>query len=157
MLLIAGKCGDASIESELSALEKQCERITCRFSLIPENEMQFHLNACDLAVFPYRDILNSGSAILALSFDRPVLVPAKGAMAELRELVGAEWVMTYDGELTGDVLREALQWATETPRPARCDLAALDWNTIADQTFAAYRAVACCKSVEENLPEEVLA
>ncbi len=140
-LLIAGKPAEAALASELTLLADGCANVACRFGQIAEDDMQFPLNACDLAVFPYREILNSGSAILALSFDRPVLVPAKGAMAELREQIGADWVRTYEGELTGAVLREALRWALETPRPTRCDLKRLDWETIAAQTLAAYQSL----------------
>ena len=139
-LLIAGKASDRDAEQKLRAFAEKAANVVCRFGLIPEDEMQNYLNACDLAVFPYRDILNSGSAILALSFDRPVLVPAKGAMGELRELIGSEWVMTYEGDLTGAVLRKALQWAGEQRRE-RCDLSALAWDVIGGQTHAAFREV----------------
>ena len=151
-LLIAGKSADAALTSELTALAGSHGDIVCRVGHIAEDEMQFPINACDLAVFPYREILNSGSAILALSFDRPVLVPAKGAMAELRELIGADWVMTYEGDLTGAVLREAANWAVETPRPVRCNLAPLAWETIAAQTLAAYEAVSDPNPVLPYLP-----
>ena len=140
-LLIAGKPGDAELAAELSGLAAGHRNVVCRFGHIADDAMQFALNACDLAVFPYREILNSGSAILALSFDRPVLVPSKGAMGELRDHVGPEWVMTYDGDLTGEVLQKALRWAAETSRPAPCDLTLLDWETIAAQTLAAYHGV----------------
>jgi glycosyltransferase involved in cell wall biosynthesis len=157
-LLIAGKPEDAALASKLTLLADGCADVLFRFGQIAEDDMQFELNACDLAVFPYRDILNSGSAILALSFSRPVLVPAKGAMAELRDLIGADWVMTYDGELTGDVLGVAVRWALNTARPASCNLAPLAWETIAAQTLAAYQAVAdsepvlSCRDLAPSLP-----
>ena len=141
-LLIAGKPGDAALAAELAALADGHPDVALRFGHIADDEMQVMLNACDLAVFPYREILNSGSAILALSFDRPVLVPAKGAMAELRNLVGPEWVMTYEGELDGAILGHALRWATGTARHATCNLNGLDWETVAAQTLAAYQSLA---------------
>ena len=141
-LLIAGKPGDAALAAELAALAAGHPDVALRFGHIADDEMQVMLNACDLAVIPYREILNSGSAILALSFNRPVLVPAKGAMAELRNLVGPEWVMTYEGELDGTVLRNALRWATGTARHTTCNLNGLGWGTIAAQTLAAYQSVA---------------
>ena len=140
-LLIAGKPGDAALADELTALAGSHPKVVLRFGHIADDEMQVVLNACDLTVFPYREILNSGSAILALSFNRPVLVPAKGAMAELRGLVGPEWVMTYEGELDAKTLRAALHWATETPRHGTCDLTAINWESVAAQTLAAYRSV----------------
>ena len=52
-------------------------------------------SAADLVVLPFSDIMHSGSAILALSFNKPVLVPARGALPELQTRVGAAWVQTY--------------------------------------------------------------
>ena len=141
-LVIAGRPGDPAIEAQLRAAAQSHPRILCHFGLIPDDRMHLYLNACDLAVFPYRDILNSGSAILALSFDRPALVPARGAMGELRDLAGPDWVYTYKGNLTGSILSAALDKATAAPRPAQCDLSALSWETIAVRTLRAYRAAA---------------
>ena len=141
-LLIAGRPGDAALAADLASLAAGRPDVALRFGHIADDEMQVMLNACDLAVFPYREILNSGSAILALSFHRPVLVPAKGAMAELRNLVGPEWVMTYEGELDGTVLRNALRWATDAARHTTCNLNGLGWETVAAQTLAAYQSVA---------------
>jgi glycosyltransferase involved in cell wall biosynthesis len=142
VLLIAGRPGDAGIEAGLRAAACGHERIQFHFGLIPDDRMHLYLNACDLAVFPYRDILNSGSAILALSFDRPALVPARGAMAELRQAAGAHWVYTYDGDLTGPILADALRRASAPGRPAECDLSALSWAAVAAGTHAAYQAAA---------------
>jgi len=143
VLLIAGRPADAAIEAELcaaaeNAAEKNHPRILFHFGLIPDERMHLYLNACDIAVFPYRDILNSGSAILALSFNRPALVPARGAMAELRGLAGPDWVFTYEGTLTGPILSNALAHATAPSRPAECALSALGWDTIASATLNAY-------------------
>jgi len=140
VLVIAGRPGDAGIEAELRAAAGDHPRIQFHFGLIPDDQMHLYLNACDLAVFPYRDILNSGSAILALSFDRPALVPERGAMAELRQAAGADWIYTFDGELTGPILAAALREAVDTARPAGCDLATLSWPSVAAGTHAAYRA-----------------
>jgi hypothetical protein len=60
-------------------------------------------------------------------------------MGELQGVVGADWVRTYDGALTREVLREALAWAERsTGRP---NLDRLDWTAIARQTLELYRTV----------------
>jgi beta-1,4-mannosyltransferase len=106
-----------------------------------ENGSARPLRAADLVVLPYREILNSGSAILALSFARPVLVPAQGAMTELQRDMGREWVRTYPGELRPRTLADALHWARQTPRdPARL-FPNMSWETIARQTLRAYLAI----------------
>ena len=107
---------------------------------VPDEDVQRYLRAADLVVLPFSDITNSGSALLALSFDRPVLVPRLGAMGELQALLGPEWVHTYEGDLTPAILDEAIAWARR-PRPARADLSSLEWGAIAEQTLAFYRAV----------------
>jgi glycosyltransferase involved in cell wall biosynthesis len=141
LLLIAGRPGDSAIEAELRGLANADPRILCHFGLIPDDRMQVYLNACDLTVFPYREILNSGSAILALSFNRPALVPARGAMAELRQLAGPDWVYTYEeNPLTGAILSRALARAVTASRPAECDLSSLSWQSVAAGTFATYCA-----------------
>jgi glycosyltransferase involved in cell wall biosynthesis len=141
LLLIAGRSGGEAIEAELRNLAQRHPRILFHFGLIPDNLMHLYLNASDLTVFPYRDILNSGSAILALSFNKPALVPGRGAMAELRDLAGPAWVYTYEGELNGAILSAALGRATAATQPDQCDLSALSWQAIASGTLAAYRAL----------------
>lgn len=135
-------CGRLSkrvdMEAELRQAAADDPRIHLLLQFIPDDDVQIYFAAADLLVFPYRDILNSGSALLGLSFDRPVLVPNRGAMRELQQAVGADWVRIYDGELAPHILREALAWATTTARPARAPLDAFDWPVIARQTIDAF-------------------
>jgi beta-1,4-mannosyltransferase len=120
-------------------------RIRLETRFIADEDVQLFLNAADLLVFPYRDILNSGSALLGLSFDRPVLVPKLGAMGELQQAIGADWVRTYEGELNAAVLASALEWATTAAR-ATAPLAAFGWEAIARQTLAAFAEIAGVRS-----------
>ena len=48
------------------------------------------------------------AALLALSLDRPVLVPANPVNDRLAEEVGPVWVQRYAGALTAEVLTSAL-------------------------------------------------
>lgn len=47
------------------------------------SEFQTYLNAADCAVLPFVDVLTSGSAILALSFGLPLILPRLGCLPEL--------------------------------------------------------------------------
>ncbi|ASJ07624.1 glycosyltransferase [Thermococcus pacificus] len=140
-LVIAGKPVDRELTNQLFKLVKSDSRIMFHPKFIPSEEIQVYLNSADLVVLPYSEILNSGSALLALSFDRPVLAPAKGSMIELRDSVGKEWVMLYTGELTGDTLSNALEWAILEKRPARAPLDRFSWDNIARETLKAYKKV----------------
>lgn len=140
-LLLAGKPAGRELADELLQAAHGDPRVRLALGFVPDDEVQVYLRAADLVVLPYRAILNSGSALLALSFDRPILVPGHGAMTELGRGAGREWVRIYDGELTPAVLQDALTWALETPRDLAAPLRGLSWETIARQTLAAYRTI----------------
>ena len=108
---------------------------------IEAEEIQIYLTAADLVVLPYAEILNSGSAILGLSFDRPILVPDMGALPELRQSVGREWVQTYRGDIDARTLKEAVAWVKSCRRAPKAPLHEFEWKPIGEQTLAAYRAV----------------
>jgi glycosyltransferase involved in cell wall biosynthesis len=140
VLLVAGAPQPRAVADEVRAAAGDDPRIRLALGHVPDDGVQEYLRAADLVVLPFRDITNSASALLALSFDCPVLVPALGAMGELRDLAGADWVRTYQGELTPALLEAALAWA-RGPRDRRSpDLGALGWARIAERTLALYRA-----------------
>lgn len=140
ILLVAGAPLTPALANEVRRAAGADPRVRLALEHIPHDRVQQYLRAADLVVLPFRDITNSASALLALSFDRPVLVPALGAMGELQALVGAEWLCTYDGDLTVEVVAQALDWAVRRPSGAP-RLEELEWPDIARRTLAAYRAV----------------
>ena len=85
--------------------------------------------------------MNSGAALLSLSFDCPVLAPNQGSLAELADCVGTAWLQLYDGELTADILRDAVQWGVLDHRPDRAPLEELSAEAISSKTVMAYQAL----------------
>jgi glycosyltransferase involved in cell wall biosynthesis len=140
-LLIAGKpWPPAEHVAKLKAHAQQDNRIRVIAEHIPDDQIQIHLNVADVIVLPFASILTSSSVILALSFGRPVVVPAMGC---LPELVTRDVGLLYEPNNT-----ESLACALTECR--RLDLAgmgqsALDrartfsWQEMADQTLEAYR------------------
>ncbi|HME13171.1 MAG TPA: hypothetical protein VKF79_09945 [Candidatus Acidoferrum sp.] len=141
VLLVAGRPVSESLAVELRKQSAGDVRIRLHLQSIPNERVQYFFRCADLVTLPYRDILNSGTALLALSFNRPVLVPGRGAMSELRAGIGADWVRTYPGELDAEELQRALQWSVETPRPPEAPLSSLEWPKIAEQTLQAYTEI----------------
>ena len=152
VLLVAGRSRSQPADDLLRAAAAGDPRIRLDLRLIPEDEMQLFLNAGDLVVLPYRDVLNSGAALLALSFNKPVLAPDSGALPELREQVGPAWLKLYRGTLTADSLDTALQWASGTPRPATAPLEFAGWSEVARATIAAYRCVLAGRDPRQKNP-----
>lgn len=140
VLLIAGRVWDAGVERDIRARAGAAPNVRLHLRWIAFEDTERYFNACDLVVLPYRRILNSGTAMLALAFERPVLVPDRGTMAELAERFGADWVRVYEGDLDASGLRAALAWATGTTRRPP-DLDGLDWPRLARETRLIYDAM----------------
>ena len=136
-LCISGKCAEPELGAELeaAALATSAVRLDLRF--LPDAELEQALDAADVLVLPYRDILNSGSALHALSRNRPVIAPRLGSLAELQAQVGERWLWLYDGDLDAATLSDAIRWVRETERDAAPDLSANSWDRIG-AAFAQY-------------------
>jgi beta-1,4-mannosyltransferase len=141
VLVIVGSPSSAALGSAIRALAKDDPRIRLCLSFVSDEEVQTYMRATDLVALPFTEILNSSSAIMALSFDRPVLVPIMGSLGELRDTVGPEWVRLYSGTLTSEELSGALHWATQEGRSAGARLTALDWRVLGERTARAYRTI----------------
>ncbi|MDX6511630.1 MAG: beta,4-mannosyltransferase [Gaiellaceae bacterium] len=140
VLLVAGQPFPPTLARELAAAAGGDERVRLDLESIAAERVQLYFNAADLVVLPYTRVLNSGAALLALSFDRPLLLPDTPVFRELQASVGESWVRTYDGDLTSADLVAALAWAREVPRRERAPLDAYEPRLLAEATFAAYRA-----------------
>jgi glycosyltransferase involved in cell wall biosynthesis len=140
-LVIAGKSHSDDLLRQIWQEGINNPRIRLSLGHVPKDKVSTYFGAADLVALPYREILNSGTALLALSLNRPVLVPLRGAMGELAQEVGLEWVRPFPAELTASTLQEALAWALETPRAPEAPLEHFDWNSLAQRTLAAYEAV----------------
>lgn len=140
MLVLAGEPRSAALREEIERALQADPRLRGSLRFIPPEDIQYYLRAADLTVLPYREILNSGAALLTLSFDCPVLVPEKGALRGLRAEVGADWIRLFRGELGPTVLADALRWAGQR-RARQPDLTAYDWAGIAQAALRAYETV----------------
>jgi len=106
---------------------------------VPDAEVQVFLNAADLLVLPYRSVLTSGAAMLALSFGRGIVAPRLGCLPEL-ERSGA--ALLYDpaepGELAAALARGLELDTAAVGERARRFARTLSWDTIARRHLAAY-------------------
>jgi glycosyltransferase involved in cell wall biosynthesis len=140
-LLIAGMAISKAIITEVEQAAALDSNVKFFPGFVDQGDVQTFLRASDLVILPYIEIQNSGSAILALSFDRPVLVPAQGALVELSELVGPEWVRLYEGEVSPEIIRSAVEWVKvrQIKPGSRSPIDALGWERIAELTIQAFK------------------
>jgi beta-1,4-mannosyltransferase len=115
ILLIAGQFQSqdylATIRTHLSGLPELARRFFPRF--LTNEELPAFVLACDAIVAPYREILTSGSALLALSFGLPIVAPCLGG---LRDLIDERFGVLYDPAVRG-----AFAHALTTVRERRYD------------------------------------
>ncbi|NJR59650.1 MAG: glycosyltransferase family 4 protein [Cyanobacteria bacterium CRU_2_1] len=142
VLLIAGSCKDDQLAEEIQQAARSDSRVLLKLEFIPDEDIQLYMNACDWVVLPYQKILNSGSALLALSFSRPVIVPQKGALTELIEDSKQGFCYAEDGDLAKSIDR-----ALNTPVEQWKEMCAqaftlaeqLDWSRIGTLVYHVYQ------------------
>ena len=140
-LVVAGRPAsdaDARLLGELvSSLGD--ERVQLHPRYVPDDEVQVFFRACDLVVLPYRSVLTSGAAMLALSFGRPLIVPRLGC---LKELASQGCALDYEPEAPG-ALEEAIRIAARVDatllgQRARKTAEGLGWERIARAYMRVY-------------------
>lgn len=135
-LTVAGKCDDLALVHELAGVAASCDRVDLRFGFLDDADMERLIDQGDALLLPYSQILNSGSALMALSRYRPVIAPAIGSLPELRSQVGEGWMWLYDGALDAEKLREAIEWLRARRPSGPPNLKDHDWRHIGERAAA---------------------
>lgn len=110
-LWIVGNPGSDELEREIDTRASRRTDVTTVFDYIPGERIQYYMNAADVLVLPYRDILNSGTAYAGLTFGLPIVAPKIGCVPET---VAAENDLLYDSDRSNG-LRSALETVYEHP------------------------------------------
>jgi O-antigen/teichoic acid export membrane protein len=108
LLLIAGKPITADLRNEILAAARDDPRVVLHLHALSDSELVRCIAAADVVVLPYSGLLNSGMAMLALSFGRPILGPASGALIDLAKDFGSEWIQLYEDQLKAADLEAAM-------------------------------------------------
>lgn len=135
-LLIAGKPFTPELEADLAAQTGDDPRIVARLEFIPDADIPRLLLASDCAVLPFRDVLTSGSLILAMSFGLAAIAPRLGC---LPETVAEDGALLYDADVV-DGLANALQQALTADLAAmgaanRRRIEGISWESVAEATL----------------------
>jgi beta-1,4-mannosyltransferase len=141
VLYVVGNPNSEELEKRIRREAAQDGRVALEFEFVDARDVATYLSAADLVVLPYREVLNSGSALLALSCSRPVLVPDRGAMGELKAEFGDGWVRTFRGELDGVILESALEWALSGGKTVCAMPEKYNWEHIGAETVKFYERV----------------
>lgn len=138
-LTIVGQCLDSELRTKLVvAAEPVSERVSLRLERLPEDEVSSLLVSADVVVLPYRKITTSGTAMLALAYGRPLVIPDLKCLSHLSD----EAVLRFDGTVPSLASAiERLTYADESTLRAMSNAAykqasEISWKEIAAQTMA---------------------
>ena len=141
-LVIAGQAYNKEIAEEVLKKANDNRRIRVMLHLVPAQELQIYINASDVMVFPYRDILTSGSILLAMSFGKAIVAPMLGCIIDTLDYSGS---ILYD-PCEQDGILKAMRRATDLNGQLlhmgkhNLELARrLTWPQIAKATYEAYK------------------
>lgn len=139
-LTIAGQCHEPELLARLLGFAHRSDiSIVVGPGRLSEQRMTDLLAGADFVVLPFRKVTTSGSAILALSHARPLIVPDT---SDLMDLPG-DAVIHYDGSVSGLSATLADAAATDREKIAAMSSAAVEyayhvsWHEIAEQVTLA--------------------
>src|SRR5690606_28006942 len=87
-LRICGRPSDARMRQEVERACLRDPRISAQLTYLDDAALAHEVGLSELVVLPYRQMHNSGTLLLALSLERPVLAPWSEANAAIAEEVG---------------------------------------------------------------------
>lgn len=140
-LRFVGDVQDPTSRDEIREATRVDDRLSYRFGFVPDRDLALEITAAALCVFPYRELHSSGAVLVALSLDRPVLVPRTRTTESLLDEVGDSWVMIYD-HLDQSALDKALKWSNlDRTLQFRPSLHARSWQKVRERHSAVVRQV----------------
>lgn len=88
VIIIAGpvKKGNTELHERIQTVSMGNKRMKYIPEYIPEDHIPYFFNAADACILNYDDILTSAGAVMAISYQKPLIAPDLGCISELKEL-----------------------------------------------------------------------
>lgn len=120
-LIIAGSSKNCPEYGKfLGELARHDERITLYDRYVLDDEVQYFFRAADYTIYPYRQISNSGTIFLSLTFGIPIIVSDKGGVREVTDIEPETRILIE--ELTEENILNAIRQS----RKNGCDRAKME-------------------------------
>jgi len=145
ILVVAGRVHDPEFKRELEIRCKGQNAIMLHLGYVPDDKIQLYMAAADAVITPFRDVLTSGSLILALSFGKVIIAPRVGCVKDLEGEVAGYY---YDPEEPNGVMKALRDFALDLGnlevmgRRNRTIAEQQSWPAVAQMTKAVYEHVA---------------
>ncbi|MGL5074269.1 MAG: glycosyltransferase [Waterburya sp.] len=138
-LLIAGKFLDTAYEQKIAALITKTSNTILQANFISSDQIHLYFSAADVVILPFTQILTSGSLILAMSYNKPIIAPSQGGIPETLKEADS---LLYDPS-DRQALLKALITSTkidlqELSTKVKQASDRLNWDAIAQETAKLY-------------------
>lgn len=137
-LAVVGKPSSPAYIQVVKDAQVKDDRITSDLRFVDDDTLTDHIGQAELVVLPYTEMHNSGAMLLALSLNRPVLVPKGEVVDAISREVGPGWVLTFSGALTSKMIEQALSETRHVERTAEARMEQRDWVYTGEQHYQAY-------------------
>ncbi|MCJ0700461.1 hypothetical protein FRIG_04830 [Frigoribacterium faeni] len=137
-LRITGAPVPKSYGDDLLSLAADDDRISIELGRQADDALVDEIMKASLVALPYKQVYNSGAALLALTLDRPLVVTDSPTMRELGDEVGENWV-TRLTDWDSESLESAIQ--VDVAPDSSPDLDGRDWSSLSKQYAELYRSL----------------
>jgi glycosyltransferase involved in cell wall biosynthesis len=139
-LVIAGKCLDEGVKKKIISAQKK-HAIDFYNKFIPDEDVSMYFQASDAVCLPFKQVMSSSSALLAMGYGKPIIAPRLGVLRDLPE--GAGFLYS---PATAATLEESLHKLVAEDRQKLRNMGkvgkkytqTLSWDYIAKQTYQLY-------------------
>jgi beta-1,4-mannosyltransferase len=136
-LIIAGMADSQYLEEVKPLVENQ--NITIINKFIPDEEVQIYFVAADYVIIPYsKKVLNSGVCLLALSFNKPIILPETEEFLALREEFSPQVIHLYQSR---DQIPEIINTILNNKAHINCSFKGRSWEMIAKKHIGFYEKI----------------
>lgn len=136
-LILSGKVATKAYEEELLALIDNHPRIKVNFKFLSEQELVDTLAISDYVCLPFSDTLTSGSTILAMSFNKALILPQNASIFGCVPNDGVHYF--NDLNALSNIIENVDKKQAETMGKLNgCEAKEMSWLTVADLTAETY-------------------
>ncbi|WP_444924284.1 glycosyltransferase [Microbulbifer sp. DLAB2-AF] len=104
-LIIAGLPTDGRLVGEIKYWASEKSDVILDMTPVPHDKLQVYFRSADLAVCPYYRTMNSGAAMMAITFNVPVLGPNSGGFQDLEQ---RGFGITFDNHAEDSLAKQML-------------------------------------------------
>jgi beta-1,4-mannosyltransferase len=144
-LAIIGEPRDQQYVQELQAIAEGIPSIRLSLGYVDDDRLVREISSSSVVALPYRNLYNSGSMLLALSFNTPVIAPQSAAVESYVAEFGSAWVKTFTSPLTSKDLEQAV-FDNSSQRMGTVDFSGRDWSEGGKKHVAVYRQLCTAPS-----------